>query len=137
MVVLIYVVFFYRTFVSPYSFRWKALYGTVTYPEGKVRGIDVSHYQEEIDWKRLETVEEAGIQEGDEIEVKLIDIDQKTGKLRLSRRAMLPKPEDYEEPKSGGGRGNVSDRKADGETDRQTHKYTAERILNIFLQTKH
>ena len=53
MVVLIYVVFFYRTFVSPYSFRWKALYGTVTYPEGKVRGIDVSHYQEEIDWKRL------------------------------------------------------------------------------------
>ena len=53
LVVLIYVVFFYRTFVSPYSFRWKALYGTVTYPEGKVRGIDVSHYQEEIDWKRL------------------------------------------------------------------------------------
>lgn len=53
MVVLIYVVFFYRTFVSPYSFRWKALYGTVTYPEGKVRGIDVSHYQEEINWERL------------------------------------------------------------------------------------
>ena len=52
-VVLIYVVFFYRTFVSPYSIRWKALYGTVTYPEGNVRGIDVSHYQEEIDWEHL------------------------------------------------------------------------------------
>ena len=38
----------------------------------------------EIDWKRLETVEEAGIKEGDEIEVKLLDIDPKTGKFKLS-----------------------------------------------------
>ena len=49
----------------------------------------------EIDWKRLATVEEAGIQEGDEIEVKLIDIDQKTGKFKLSRRALIEKPADY------------------------------------------
>ena len=47
----------------------------------------------EIDWKRLETVEEAGIKEGDEIEVKLIDIDSKTGKFKLSRKVLLPKPE--------------------------------------------
>ncbi|MBR6589613.1 MAG: polyribonucleotide nucleotidyltransferase, partial [Bacteroidaceae bacterium] len=40
----------------------------------------------EIDWKRLETVEEAGIKEGDDIEVKLLDIDPKTGKFKLSRR---------------------------------------------------
>ena len=51
----------------------------------------------EIDWKRLATVEEAGIQEGDEVEVKLIDIDQKTGKYKLSRRALIEKPADYVE----------------------------------------
>ena len=51
----------------------------------------------EIDWKRLDTVEEAGIKEGDEIEVKLIDIDQKTGKYKLSRRVLIEKPADYVE----------------------------------------
>jgi polyribonucleotide nucleotidyltransferase len=43
----------------------------------------------EIDWKRLETVEEAGIKEGDKIQVKLMEIDPKTGKYKLSRRALL------------------------------------------------
>ncbi len=47
----------------------------------------------EIDWKRLENVEEAGIKEGDEIEVKLMDVDPKTGKFKLSRKALLPRPE--------------------------------------------
>ena len=51
----------------------------------------------EIDWKRLETVEEAGIKEGDEIEVKLLDIDPKTGKFKLSHRVLLEKPEGYVE----------------------------------------
>ncbi len=51
----------------------------------------------EIDWKRLETVEEAGIKEGDKLEVKLIDIDQKTGKFKLSRRVLIEKPADYVE----------------------------------------
>lgn len=46
----------------------------------------------EIDWKRLENVEEAGIKEGDEIEVKLMDIDPKTGKFKLSRKVLLPRP---------------------------------------------
>jgi polyribonucleotide nucleotidyltransferase len=57
----------------------------------------------EIDWKRYETMEETGLKEGDEIDVKLIEIDEKTGKLRLSRRALLPKPEGYEEKKGGNG----------------------------------
>ena len=52
----------------------------------------------EIDWKRLETVEEAGIKEGDKIKVKLLDIDPKTGKYKLSRRVLLEKPEGYIEP---------------------------------------
>lgn len=46
----------------------------------------------EIDWKRLETVEEAGIKEGDEIEVKLIDVDSKTGKFKLSKKVLTPRP---------------------------------------------
>ena len=52
----------------------------------------------EIDWKRLETVEEAGIKEGDKLKVKLLDIDPKTGKYKLSRRVLLEKPEGYVEP---------------------------------------
>ena len=51
----------------------------------------------EIDWKRLETVEEAGIKEGDKITVKLLEIDPKTGKYKLSHRVLIPKPEGYVE----------------------------------------
>ncbi|OPZ96006.1 MAG: Polyribonucleotide nucleotidyltransferase [Bacteroidetes bacterium ADurb.Bin416] len=51
----------------------------------------------EFDWARLETVEAAGFKEGDELDVKLLDIDPKTGKYKLSRKALLPKPEGYVE----------------------------------------
>lgn len=51
----------------------------------------------EVDWKRLESVEQAGLKEGDTIEVKLVDVDPKTGKFKLSRKVLLPKPEGYEE----------------------------------------
>ena len=51
----------------------------------------------EIDWKRLETVEEAGLKEGDKLTVKLLDIDPKTGKFKLSHRVLIPKPEGYVE----------------------------------------
>ena len=51
----------------------------------------------EIDWKRLETIEEAGLKEGDEIDVKLLDIDPKTGKFKLSHKVLLPKPEGMSE----------------------------------------
>ncbi len=86
--------------------------GIVTVPEvgevyeGKVRSImpygcfveflpgkDGLLHISEIDWKRLETVEEGGIKEGDMIEVKLVDIDPKTGKFKLSRKILLPRPE--------------------------------------------
>ena len=49
----------------------------------------------EIEWKRLETVEDAGIKEGDKIKVKLMEIDPKTGKYKLSHRVLEPKPEGY------------------------------------------
>mgnify|MGYP003440259975 len=51
----------------------------------------------EIAWKRLETVEEAGIKEGDHIQVKLLEIDPKTGKYKLSHRVLEDKPEGYVE----------------------------------------
>ena len=51
----------------------------------------------EIDWKRFETMEETGIKEGDKITIKLVDIDPKTGKFKLSRKVLLDKPEGYEE----------------------------------------
>ncbi len=51
----------------------------------------------EIDWRRLETVEEAGIKEGDTLRVKLMEIDPKTGKYKLSRRVLIEKPEGYTE----------------------------------------
>lgn len=68
----------------------------------------------EIDWKRLETVEQAGLKEGDTISVKLVDIDPKTGKFKLSHKVLIPKPEGYDErpmrsdrgPRQGNGRNN-------------------------------
>jgi polyribonucleotide nucleotidyltransferase len=51
----------------------------------------------EIEWKRLESVEDAGIKEGDKIQVKLLDIDAKTGKYKLSHRVLIEKPEGYVE----------------------------------------
>ncbi len=62
-----------------------------------IPGKDGLLHISEIDWKRYETIEEAGLQEGDKITVKLVDIDPKTGKFKLSRRALLPKPEGYVE----------------------------------------
>ena len=70
----------------------------------------------EIDWKRLETVEEAGIKEGDKIKVKLMEIDPKTGKYKLSHRVLMEKPEGYVErerrprPEHGERRGRRDDR---------------------------
>lgn len=53
-VVAAYIWVFYYFFVSPFGFRWRALYGDVSYPEGyEIHGIDISHYQGKIDWEKL------------------------------------------------------------------------------------
>ncbi len=52
----------------------------------------------EIDWRRYETMEETGIKEGDTIDIKLLEIDAKTGKFKLSAKALKEKPEGYTEP---------------------------------------
>lgn len=81
----------------------------------------------EIDWKRLETVEEAGIKEGDKIKVKLMEIDPKTGKYKLSHRVLIEKPEGYVErerrprPERGERRSRRDDRRNGGE--RQPRRY--------------
>ena len=81
----------------------------------------------EIDWKRLETVEEAGIKEGDKIRVKLMEIDPKTGKYKLSHRVLIEKPEGYVErerrprPERGERRPRRDDRRNGGE--RQPRRY--------------
>jgi polyribonucleotide nucleotidyltransferase len=53
----------------------------------------------EIDWIRYESMDGV-LTEGQIVKVKLIDIDKKTGKLKLSRKVLLPKPEKTEDPKS-------------------------------------
>ena len=60
-VALLYAWLFYTFFVSPTGFRWRALYGDANYPKGyEIHGIDISHYQGDIDWKLLRgaTIEE-------------------------------------------------------------------------------
>ena len=79
----------------------------------------------EIDWKRLETVEEAGIHEGDKIKVKLMEIDPKTGKYKLSHRVLIPKPEGYQErerrPRREGSNGERRPRREAGNGDRHNN----------------
>ena len=53
-VLAVYIYFFYYIFVGPFGFRWRALYGDVSYPEGyEIHGIDISHHQGKIDWQEL------------------------------------------------------------------------------------
>ena len=79
----------------------------------------------EIAWERLPDMEASGLHEGDTVEVKLIEIDKKTGKYRLSMRALKPKPEGYvehngrsERPRRDGDRGDRRPRR-DGERPRR------------------
>ena len=78
----------------------------------------------EIDYKRFETMAETGLNEGDEIDVKLIGIDQKTNKLRLSHKALLPKPEGWVEPerKPRAPRGDKGNDRGDRRQRRDHHK---------------
>ena len=86
-------------------------------------GKDALLHISEIDYKRFETMDETGLKEGDMIGVKLIGMDPKTGKLKLSHKALLPKPEGYEEPekRERRDRGERSE-KRDGKHERREHK---------------
>lgn len=54
----------------------------------------------ELDWKRIETMEQAGLKEGDMIDVKLLEVDQKTGKFKLSHKVLTPRPPREEKPQA-------------------------------------
>ena len=76
----------------------------------------------EISWDRLPDMEASGLKEGDEVTVKLIEIDKKTGKYRLSMRALQPKPEGWVErpreprrPRGEGERGERGPRRDRGD----------------------
>ncbi|MDR1698274.1 MAG: polyribonucleotide nucleotidyltransferase [Prevotellaceae bacterium] len=74
-----------------YSAKVKSImpYGAfVEFMPGKEGLLHIS----EIDWKRLENIEDAGLKEGDMVDVKLLEIDQKTGKFKLSRKVLMPRP---------------------------------------------
>ncbi len=81
----------------------------------------------EISWNRLEDMAASGLKEGDKVKVKLLEIDKKTGKYRLSMRALEPKPEGYvereqrprgERPRRDGDRGDRDPRGPRREGDR-------------------
>jgi len=82
----------------------------------------------EVDWKRLESLDGV-LADGDEVEVKLLEIDQKTGKLRLSRKALLEKPSDYQErpPRERSDRGDRGDRDRGGYGDRGDRRHGGDR----------
>jgi polyribonucleotide nucleotidyltransferase len=59
-------------------------------------------------WKRLETMEGV-FNEGDKVKVKIIGVDPKTGKFKLSRKALLPKPEQAQAPRPAQNQNNQRD----------------------------
>ncbi len=60
-VMALYIWVFYYFFVGPTGFRWRALYGDAKYPDGyEIHGIDISHYQGNIDWEQLKNAEIEG-----------------------------------------------------------------------------
>lgn len=60
-IAVVYIYFMYAFFVGPYSFRWKAIFGDSEVPPGyEIHGIDISHYQGEIQWSELKNAEVNG-----------------------------------------------------------------------------
>jgi len=74
----------------------------------------------EVSWKRLDSLEGV-MKEGDKVKIKLVGTDPKTGKLRLSRKVLMPKPEGYVEPekREGGDRGDRGERRGGDRGDRR------------------
>ncbi len=91
-IVLLYVWAFYYFFVGPTGFRWRALYGDVAYPEGyEIHGIDISHYQGEIDWEQLKNA----MIEGCPVRFVIIKSTEGTSKLDDNFRENFNQARDY------------------------------------------
>ncbi|MFO7852228.1 MAG: polyribonucleotide nucleotidyltransferase [Bacteroidota bacterium] len=79
----------------------------------------------EIEWHKINSVEDV-LKVGDEVEVKLLDIDPKTGKLKLSRKALMARPERQEGDKRQEGTGRMHD----GGDRHHSHKPRGDRRKN-------
>lgn len=82
----------------------------------------------EINWDRIDTMENSGIKEGDEVTVKLIEIDKKTGKFRLSMKALTPRPPRAERENKGGEKHDRKGRRDNRKENKENkeHKETEE-----------
>lgn len=91
-VICLYVFVFYYFFVGPTGFRWRALYGDVDYPEGyEIHGIDISHYQGQIDWEQLK----GAMIKGCPVRFVIIKSTEGTGKLDENFRENFNQARDY------------------------------------------
>ncbi len=91
-------------------------------------GKDGLLHVSELDYKRIEKVEDV-LKEGDRIQVKLLEIDPKTGKLRLSHKALMPKPEGWVErperpERPRGERGDRGERRERGEKGEKRERHS-------------
>lgn len=90
--ICLYVFVFYYFFVGPTGFRWRALYGDVDYPEGyEIHGIDISHYQGQIDWEQLK----GAMIKGCPVRFVIIKSTEGTGKLDENFRENFNQARDY------------------------------------------
>ena len=89
----LYIFFFYYIFVSPFGFRWRALYGDVSYPEGyEIHGIDISHHQGTIDWQ---TLKDQGLIDGYPIRFVMIKATEGASKVDENFRSNFHNAREY------------------------------------------
>ena len=92
-IVALYIFFFYYIFVGPFGFRWRALYGDVTYPEGyEIHGIDISHHQGKIDWQKLK---DKGLIDGYHIRFVMIKATEGASRIDANFRSNFHNAREY------------------------------------------
>ena len=92
-IVALYIFFFYYIFVGPFGFRWRALYGDVTYPEGyEIHGIDISHHQGKIDWQKLK---DKGLIDGYPIRFVMIKATEGASRIDTNFRSNFHNAREY------------------------------------------
>ncbi|MBQ6406141.1 MAG: glycoside hydrolase family 25 protein [Prevotella sp.] len=92
-IVALYIFFFYYIFVGPFGFRWRALYGDVTYPEGyEIHGIDISHHQGKIDWQKLK---DKGLIDGYPIRFVMIKATEGASRIDANFRSNFHNAREY------------------------------------------
>ena len=92
-IVALYIFFFYYIFVGPFGFRWRALYGDVSYPEGyEIHGIDISHHQGKINWQKLK---DKGLIDGYPIRFVMIKATEGASRIDANFRSNFHNAREY------------------------------------------